>query len=222
MSKSGKARWASIISELLVVILGITIAFWIEETATNAKQRAEEERHLRGIADDLENDARFFNEYSGYNEQTLHFLQRLNRLIAKQQKSDSLNWLLLRAGWISNHKPRNISYQSLKSSGSLDKITNFALRKEIVYHYEQKMEDVYFLNELHNKHLNDYITPVQITYSDFTSTTMADPIIYKSREITNAFAGLEGQIRNKIDAYHEARIEVDSLLIKINNELKNF
>jgi hypothetical protein len=209
--------------ELLVVILGISIAFGIENYAANRKQKAEELRHLQGIVDDLETDLGMFKEFAGYTDSTLKYVRRFNQLIyARETKNDSINFLLIRAGWISNYDPRNISYNSLKASGNLDKLTNFDLRKRIVGHYEHKMKSVYFQNDIHERYLEARITPIQLKYSDFTSATKVERDFFNHREIRNVFAGLEGQLVNKYDNYIEAMGFTKEILDEVKAEIKKF
>ena len=215
-----KLRWSEYLIELLVVIIGISIAFSIENYAANRKQKAEELQHLRGIVDDLETDARLFEEFSGYVSTTLKHVKRLNQLIAKgESTNDSLNFLLMRAGWISNHAPRNISYASLKTSGGLDKLTGFELREKIIYHYEHKMGNIYFQNDIHDNYLKDFITPIQLKYADFTSKEGLDPDFFKLRENKNVFAGLEGQLSNKVKNYQNAVGFTNEVLELVKAEL---
>lgn len=218
-----KGKWKEYLAELLVVIVGITIAFGIENYAANRKQRQEELMHLKGIANDLNSDLRTLEEYVSYNQSTLGFVKRFNQLIqAREVSNDSLNFLLIRMGWISNHDPRDISYQSLKSSGGLDKITNIELRNQIVYHYEQKTSQIRFLNEMHTNNLDNNISPTMLKYSDFTSREGIDPAFFNSRENVNLFAGLEGLLTNKIGEYKEVLDYTREMLEAVEQEIGQF
>ena len=97
MGKSS-GKWKEYLAELLVVIIGITIAFSIENYAANRKEKVEELQHLKGIADDLKADLNSFEAYTTYNEETQVFVKRFNQLIQSRTQNDSLNWLLLRMG----------------------------------------------------------------------------------------------------------------------------
>jgi len=221
MAKRGK--WVEYLAELLVVIVGITMAFGIENYAANRKEKAEELLHLKGIANDLRTDLNALNEYRDYNQNTLDFVIRFNQLVRENEtQNDSMNWLLMRTGWISNHDPRDISYQSLRSSGGLDKITNFKLRNEVVYHYEQKTSQLRFLNEMHMNSLNKNISPALLKYADFTSGEGVAPSFFEGRENRNTFAGLEGLLKNKIKEYAEAATYTQEMLESINAEIRTF
>ena len=218
-----KISFLSLLLELFVVIIGISIAFWIEKAAADRSKKQEELLHLKGVEDDLKTDLKVFEEYIGYGEATLGYIDRLNQLIREKDKNnDSLNYLMLRAGWISNHDPRDITYQSMKSSGALEQITNFELRRSLVYHYEQRVSNVHFMNELHERHLNEYVTPMLIRYTDFTSGNPVDPAIFRSREVINIFAGLQGQISNKINRYRGAVGHTSELLEEVQAEIGKF
>lgn len=221
MGKSS-GKWKEYLAELLVVIIGITIAFSIENYAANRKEKVEELQHLKGIADDLKADLNSFEAYTTYNEETQVFVKRFNQLIQSRAQNDSLNWLLLRMGWISSYGPRDIAYQSLKSSGGLDKITNFDLRNSIVYHYEQKTSQVRFLNEMHDKAYHGEISPTLLKYADYTSQQGIDRSFFDKRENINLFAGLEGLLNNKIDEYKEAIAFTEAILAEVEEEIKKF
>lgn len=218
-----KIKWREYLIELLVVIIGISIAFSIENYSANRKQKAQELQHLKGIVDDLETDERLFEEFSGYVANTLTYVKRLNQLIAGNELSnDSLNFLLMRAGWISNHSPRDISYASLKTSGGLDKLTNFELREKIVYHYEHKLGSVHFQNNIYDRYMEDFVTPIQLKYADFTSQQKVGPGFFENRMNKNVFAGLEGQLSNKVQNYKEAAEDTREILEMVRAEVSKF
>ncbi len=218
-----KLRWSEYLIELLVVIIGISIAFSIENYAANRKEKGEELQHLKGLMDDLEKDAKSFEEFAGYVGNTLNYVRRLNELIRdKDVGNDSLNFLLLRAGWVSSTEPRSIGYNSLKTSGDLDKLSNFELRKSIVYHYEHKMDDIHFLNELHAAYLEKYVTPIQLKYSDYTFAEKLDRRFFDLRENRNTFAGLEGQLVNMKEGYLKASNYSREILELVKTEVSNF
>lgn len=218
-----KLKWSEYLIELLVVIIGISIAFAIENYAANRKLKSEELLHLKGIVDDLETDARVFEEFAGYAENTLSYVKRFNQLIREGDHSnDSLNFLLLRTGWISNYEPRDISYNSLKTSGGLDKLSNFGLRKKIVYHYEHRVDDVFFQNEIHKRNLDVYITPILLKYADFTSKQRMESDFFDFRENKNIFSSLEGQLSNKVQNYREAVEFTNEILVLVQKEVSTF
>ena len=219
----GSGKWTGYLAELLVVIIGITIAFAIENYAANRKEKAEELLHLKGIANDLIADKGSFEEYTTYNRETLTFAKRFNQLLqGRETKHDSLNFLLMRMGWISSYDPRDIAYQSLKSSGGLDKISNFDLRNRIVYHYEQKTSQVRFLNEMHNRTFNSDISPTLLKFADYTGGKAIDPAFFNERKNINLFAGLEGLLNNKIAEYQEAVAFTEAILQEVEKEIEKF
>lgn len=216
-------KWREYLIELLVVIIGISIAFAIENYAAHRKEKAEELLHLKGIVDDLETDARVFKEFAGYTKSTLNYVRRFNELIRNNDRTnDSLNYLLLRSGWISSYEPRDITYNSLKTSGGLERLTSFELRRKIVYHYEHKVNDVLFQNELHKRNLDVYITPILLKYSDFTSTKGLDDDFFDLRENRNTFSSLEGQLSNKYQDYEAAVEFTEEILEEVKAEVSKF
>lgn len=218
-----KLKWREYLIELLVVIIGISIAFAIENYAAHRKEKGEELLHLKGIVDDLETDARVFEEFAGYTKSTLNYVRRFNELIRNDDRTnDSLNYLLLRSGWISSYEPRDITYNSLKTSGDLERLSNFELRRKIVYHYEHKVNDILFQNELHKRNLDDYITPILLKYSDFTSKRGLDDDFFDLRENRNTFASLEGQLSNKYNDYAAAVEFTKEILEEVKAEVSKF
>lgn len=220
---ANRGKWKEYLAELLVVIVGITIAFSIENYAANQKEKSEELLHLKGIADDLKNDLRIFQEYVSYNANTIVYVKRFNKLLqAGNRTNDSLNFLLMRMGWISNHDPRDISYQSLRSSGGLDKISNFELRNQIVYHYEHKTSQIQFLNEMHANSLEADIMPTLLEFADYTGGGAIAQSFFNARKNINLFAGLEGLMNNKVKEYKEAVKYTEEMLEMVEKEIKNF
>ena len=88
MSKQ-RIHWKTHLVELIVVILGITIAFAIDEYAANRKEAAEIEVALRSIMDDLQSDVTNFERYQvPYNEEKLTQMEYILKQLAEENLGD--------------------------------------------------------------------------------------------------------------------------------------
>ena len=125
MSKQ-RIHWKTHLVELIVVILGITIAFAIDEYAANRKEAAEIEVALRSIMDDLQSDVTNFERYQvPYNEEKLTQMEYILKQLAEENLGDDSLHNYIRSMFGSFNGIVTIaSYESLKSSGKLEDIPN--------------------------------------------------------------------------------------------------
>jgi len=149
-------KWLNHLIELVIVILGISIAFSINKYAESRKELKREVIFLESFLDEIEED---IPELDSTIIKIDHFKQSLEKLIAviegENQHIDSLK-KYIGSGLYSIYvqDPNTTTFESLQSSGSLDIIQNFELRKEII-HYNRYIEGLDFIQEWDFKHHNE-------------------------------------------------------------------
>ena len=163
MSKQ-RIHWKTHLVELIVVILGITIAFAIDEYAANRKEAAEIEVALRSIMDDLQSDVTNFERYQvPYNEEKLTQMEYILKQLAEENLGDDSLHNYIRSMFGSFNGIVTIaSYESLKSSGKLEDIPNVEMRRRIINHYEN--------NHAQSRYLTNYHTEFSTKLSDYVSS----------------------------------------------------
>ena len=141
MNKTNK--WLNHIIELFIVIVGISIAFSINNYSENRKEAKLEKTYLKSFLDEIDNDIPKLDTaiqiVSGYKVSVEKLVSILEKKI---QNADSINDYI-RSGILSVYyiEPSQTTFESLHSSGKLALISNFELRKEII-NYNTSIENL--------------------------------------------------------------------------------
>ncbi|MEZ5489987.1 MAG: hypothetical protein R3F50_06665 [Gammaproteobacteria bacterium] len=135
-SQSKSIRW--LFAELSVVILGILIAFQVEEWRSESIDRDEELAALGAILLDLENEVSLLNTFLESAERQVSALSLMVDL-GSNAKSNDDEWVaniyreaVLTRLW----QPASTTYEGLRSSGNLNLLTDPELLSSIIRYYD--------------------------------------------------------------------------------------
>ncbi|WP_194972473.1 hypothetical protein [Aquiflexum lacus] len=150
-------NWTNHFFNFLAVILGVYLAFYINERAKLNQDRKESRLLMNSLINDLSDDIKTYEEYQiPKNIQYQENLERLLNLLLSDNL-DSLDSQLSSILGVENYAPTTSTYSSMKSSGKLSLFDDLALQKKLSDYYEgQVPESVrkgefqveYFTNEL--------------------------------------------------------------------------
>lgn len=210
-----KINWLDHFANLLVVILGISIAFYLEGYKEEKANRSKEQKYLESLIKDLETDI-----------EALDTLQQLNKMITKSivalseattgKPYDDLSQVrndILTIQYNPPFEPQRTVYESIKSSGQIDKISDFDIRNDVIELYEQYYRGTNQYDEALNEHVRDFIKPYFMKNMKFTSqSTVADDflrdsefqnMIYAYRFLFTAKDGFYGEVKKKVEGVKE-------------------
>ena len=150
------------IGEVVLIVIGILIAFQIEGYRTYKNERKEEVRALHALLRDLEISEQGLKEYieriqdqQAQASSLITFLQQADIPSEKEileHSKDFLDW---------HWRPKTSAFNSLRETGKLDLITNTELQSIIVSHFEG-MVPYWLENRLEHServdHINDLIS----------------------------------------------------------------
>ncbi|MEQ8313730.1 MAG: hypothetical protein RL839_12210 [Gammaproteobacteria bacterium] len=151
-----RVRW--LLAELLVIVLGILIAFQVDEWQTDRNNRISERESLTSINQDLKIELR---ELEGLT-QTLHFnrqiwlrMMTLLRDNHNPSEHDIISTLERYRG--RPLEPTNSAFTSLIESGRLNLVSDGDLRLKLVDFYQVKQRRLHFVIEQHRDSRDEYI-----------------------------------------------------------------
>jgi hypothetical protein len=232
-NKTGKyLKYA--IGEIILVVIGILIALWLNNLNLKNQQRIEEIEILKGLKKDFQADIYDFKiNIRGYENiiSSVDFI--LNKLESSAAYNDSLDSYF--AGTLT--WPRSIihknSYDVLKSKG-LDLISNHSLRNEILnFHGEvytsiktwedQYNRDIYF-DEIIKRF--DKVEPWKVDKDGEFHRGVMKPINYNALKTDTLYLSLLRTMKRDAETLRYGRYltiikDLESLVIYINKELAN-
>ncbi len=157
-------NWVDHTINFIVVIVGVTIAFYLSNRKEYSEQIQLEKYSLESIVADLNEDILFLQESTD----TIRILKsKLNsfigQLLSGQVNRDSLfqniGILYVQIPFL----PKDNSYQSLVASGKLDVIRDFELRKQLTELYHRHYQAIKLVDQMSTQQKNSLVLPYLMT-----------------------------------------------------------
>jgi hypothetical protein len=185
-----KQNWLNHLFNFLAVILGVYLAFLINEKAKNNQDNNESRTLMASLVNDLSEDIRDYEKYqipvNIQHQQNVESLLNLLLTDSLEAISDQIPAILS----VENFAPTTSTYSSMKASGKLGLIDDLALQKSLTGYYEGlAVENIrkgdfqvdYFTNELMTWLTNNVdLTNMQLIHTDELMVFRNKLIIYGS------------------------------------------
>ena len=219
MGKKSKINWTYYIIELVVVFIGVTAGFLLNNWREDAAENKMEHKYMES----------FYNEVildkDNLDSLILHSQLKIDNLlnIIKQTEvvnkplteelAQSIVMEIMYIEWLS---PANDTYEDIINSGNLNIISDYNLKEKISSYYT-------FLNEVGNvekfytEHMNNYGFPILYKNYHLLRRKFVNAESYKSLEFTNMYLGVVALLQQNNEKYKEA-LEKN---VELQNELKN-
>ncbi len=203
--------------EVVIVIIGISIAFWVNNLGERQKERNLEKEFLRSLKSDLRQDSTAYKYQIENNKVNLKYLDVLIDICRSQDyANDSTQWLvgrfLNRNNWILNTN----TFDMLKSGGNLDIISDFELRNEISAFYHIRGFQSTGVLEIIQGFLDNQMYPYLAKNSDFYIKSTPSLGFVREREFQNLLVLWRDLTESKLDIYEGTIEGISQLLPKLN------
>ncbi len=132
----GKYNWLNHLLNFVAVILGVYLAFYINEKAKANQDRNESLLLMNSLANDLSEDIR---TYEGYQiPENIQHKQNVENLLdlLSADNLEGIEGQLPTILQLENFEPTTSTYSSMKASGKLRLIDDLALQKKLTGYYE--------------------------------------------------------------------------------------
>jgi len=135
----GESNYGAVGLELVVLILGILIAFQIDRWAEDRRDREQEYDYLVRLKEDLQFEINSMNEATQYSEARIAAVLLLEEAISNpsiaMERSGAVPVAMETATWRSFPQINAFVYTELQSTGNLALIRSDSLRRELADHY---------------------------------------------------------------------------------------
>ena len=219
MKKRSKRLWFKYLIELFIVIIGISIAFWLNNLATatnNQKQRA---TYLTDIANDLRTDSISLSFNIKNNIRKRKILLKSLELIENTAPIDSLLPYVLEIGNYDFFKPDNFTLTSLLQSGDFKLIDAPETKRELL-----RLLKIYeFIENSQNNFLealDENYFPMLISKVDMTSMKVTNAQFFYETEIKNYCGFTISETAQHIENYEVAQAQIAKVMQLIQSDLK--
>lgn len=206
-----KIDWKSKIIDLLIVIIGITIAFKLNNWNESIKTNIETIEYIGSFYDEANvnhEDLIAALEFSESNKRDIDTLKTF--LLSKSYSDKRIKSLIASMMGMANYNPSTTTMQNISASGEFDLIKDIELRKNLINTYNA-YKTTAMLETLVSNYLNQYMTPFlfeNVRFSDFSSIHndfIKDPLF------ENIVFGYDVLLNQLISGYKE-NLEKQNLL----------
>lgn len=203
MSSRKTINWSKLILELIVVFLGVTAGFILNNLRDNQEDKRTARKYIEGLKDDV--NANIMELGNAIKADSI-WLSRSGYAIRQMMngdiEADSADALVMNMVWFSEFGPRTTTYDDMINSGNLNLIKNYDLRQSIVS-YHKKVMEMQVLDDYFKVYFNGIFTPYIMKELDMLNQKLADRQEYRSMEFRNLFTAYYSILQQRMKAYSD-------------------
>ncbi len=154
-----KISWLDHFINLIVVIAGISVAYTLNNWNESRKVSELQGTYIQSMVDDLDFDIAELDSLTIADEQNLMIFQRVMRVISEPLSEDSSAFALSRIASMTTFDSRNITYESIKSSGKFE-LLDLELRINIIEFYHHGYERIEEIESYYKNNFDNQIIPL--------------------------------------------------------------
>ena len=206
--------WTDHIVNLLVVITGITIAFALN--SWNEKRKVDElhNTYIQSMIDDLDIDIMELDSLVAYEKESMQIYRRVLQVAQHPLPKDSAALAAQRIASLRSFDSRNITYESIKSSGKFE-LLDLKLRIDIIEFYHHGYDNIEEIESYYKMNFDNQIIPMLLNDA-FAGESGFNTDLFTNDKF-RAILGLHMSfLTQKIQAYQQGH----NLALKLERELK--
>ncbi len=193
--------WKKLFLELIVVFLGVTAGFLLNNWQLQRQGSSLEKKYLGGFLQDaVQNIAEL---RTAVKSDSIWLSATKPKLIAIQKGRitlDSADNLVKQIVKISKADIQNGTYEDIINSGNLHIISNYDLKKEIV-NYHVTISGVEFIDNYFYKYFNEFVMPFVFSNYNILAGKLEDPKIIRKSQFGNIVTGYFSMIQQRKASY---------------------
>jgi len=212
--KKRKINWAYYIVELLVVFIGVTAGFVLNNWREDKAEIRLEQKYISSFYNDIVSDETTLDSLVFRTQKKVDNLMDVLKKteIIKEPLNEDLAKLIVKEviyfAWFS---PTNDTYDDIINSGNLNLISDYELKEKISSYYSFLIE-VKNVEQYYKDHFKDYGFPILYKNYHLFKQEFINDQCYKSLEFTNMFLAGMALYQQNLKMYKQA--------LEINLELK--
>jgi len=216
--KTNTVDWKNHLIELVVVFIGITLAFMLNNWREHAKDREIEGQYLRSFHEEISYSKAKLDTILNRNKAKINYLNNTIELLEGDAlPSDSILAVLAQMAQISFFIPKTNTYESIKNSGNFNIIENYEVRTKIIEYYES-FEGKNLVEGFYKMYIDDYIIPYFFENVDILNSRIMNKNEIKSFRFNNLIIGYYQLLVQLVDTYENIHHLNKQLILAIENE----
>jgi len=217
--KQSKIDWQNHFVELIVVFIGISGAFALNNWNESKQEKGLEKKYLTSLQAEIKIDIDHLNEIITATAQDSVEISELLKLLKDEKyEIDKILPYLNTMSSVEKFAPRIVTFESIKNSGGLEIISNYELRKLIIEIY-LLYDQLIIVEELTFEFLKDYWMPYSIKQIDLVKNKVTNKNFVKEVEFGNLAGGFYSAINQQLSSYREISKKCKELELSLTKEL---
>ena len=217
--QKNKLNWRLHIIELLVVIIGISIAFALEGWSGNRKQQKLQANYLNSLKVDLEKDKEDLQTIIDSTNVLLGHVGEMFGFIYTNKPADVYRRHHITSSYLPTYfYPQNGTYVSLNNSGDINVVQDFELKAAMSDHYNVQYRELEQLDAVVKNLVDNMIQPYMINEIKFSFTRdgIEDVAPLKETKAINMLGSYFNILSARQEAYAEMIQKCDALITRVD------
>jgi hypothetical protein len=212
-------NWKYTLGEILIVIIGITIAFSMNKCANDAQNESQKQQYLINLKNDVTADKSRLEEIVVELERKIETANRILPILNSGQP-DKIKIIgdIFSIATIANFSAKDITYQTLINSGDLKLIDDFDLKTAIEAHYSNykvMMKDYERQENIHKQYLGNYF----IHHVDYDAFKQGIFGFDDEKLLKNIIQSMNGSFSLKLNASKKGIESCNQLIATLSNAI---
>jgi len=210
------------IGEILLVMIGISLAFQVSNWDDNRIKKIAETRYYESLRAQIEEDSEIILEQIHFNNRYLAEFKYINEIIENNDrgKLDTLGLLVRNLTQYSDFDRQGNIYETMVNSGQInllqnDKIVNGIRELEEMYIYINRMESI------HYDAMMNYTGPIVASVLKYSTLEIKKSDDVFTYEFQNLVISLIQIMEEKDRTYNQARNKIEHIIKSIDEELED-
>ncbi|MGC1473768.1 MAG: DUF6090 family protein [Psychroserpens sp.] len=214
-----QSTWKYTLREILIVIVGISIAFSMNKCSDNLKDNKLKTVYLTNLKSDAAADklvlAKNIGEIDKKIETCYNLIPQLNT--GKPQSMALLGEIFVILKY-ETFSPKDITYQTLVNSGDFKLIPDFELKAAIQSHYSnyKDMIDAY---ARHRSLIQDYLGNYLVNDADYDQLNEGKALFLDEIKLKNIMRAMSTTLEDKKKAAQNGIVSCDQLIAELEKAL---
>lgn len=198
-----KINFTKLILELLVVFLGVSAGFVLQNKKENDANAHQLNQYLDGFYADVEENIEGLNAQierdSIWLANNTYVIQAIS---VDSLEGDSASSVIQGMANFSLFTPHSTTYETIKNSGNLNLIQDYKLRSDLVQYYTS-LEDFAIMDNYLLDYNQNVFMPFLLSRFDLFTGEMQEENLHRSLQFKNIFAGYFSLKQQRLALYQE-------------------
>ncbi|WP_323788305.1 DUF6090 family protein [Psychroserpens sp.] len=198
--------------EILIVIIGISIAFSMNKCAENSKNETQKQQYISNLKEDIQTDKLQLESNLVKINEKIELCGSLIPILGSDdpQKAAKLRGVFAVAN-LTNFTPEDYTHQTLVNSGDLKLMNDFKLKSDILKHYSvyKEIQKAYERQEIINK---DYLGNYFIYQTNYDLMREGKSPFKDEKLLKNIMQSIRGSFMIKRDATQRGITSCENVL----------